>query len=275
VVKLVRILLPISQHGTTAGCADAAFGLAARFEAQLEALHACPAPAQRLPYATELSPVYFDELMDIGKKQVELEKRQARTWFEAAAQAFPAVDKDLLSVEGLVGPVVAMRAKVADVTVLPRVGDQDDGFWAVARDAALFQSGRPVLIMPKEEDSFIGATVVIAWKDAVGAARAAAAARPFLAKADRVRVVSVAEGGEDETAPAMVDYLRRAGLNVELARLQPGSREVGDVLLEATASDGGLLVMGAYGHWRFREWVFGGATRHVLRHTTVPVLMMH
>jgi mevalonate pyrophosphate decarboxylase len=57
-VKLVRILLPITQHGTTEACAAAAFSLAERSGAQLEVLHACPAPAERLPYSTELSPFY-------------------------------------------------------------------------------------------------------------------------------------------------------------------------------------------------------------------------
>jgi nucleotide-binding universal stress UspA family protein len=73
----------------------------------------------------------------------------------------------------------------------------------------------------------------------------------------------------------MADYLTRGGLRVRLVHLASDAREVGEVLLEAAGGEGVLLVMGAYGHWRWREWVFGGATRHVLRHTTVPVLMMH
>jgi nucleotide-binding universal stress UspA family protein len=274
-VKLVRILLPINQNGTTEGCADDAFGLGARFGAELEALHPCPPPTQRLPYATELSPLYFDELIDVGKKQVALEKRHARKWFDAKAKSFPGVQAELVTVEGLVGPAVATRAKVADIAVLPRIGDQDEGFWATVRDAALFQSGRPLLIVPKREDCFIGETVVIAWKDAVEAVRAVMAARPFLAKAKHIRLLSVTEGTSDETAAAMADYLTRSGLKVELAEIAASSRDVGEVLLEASADKGALLVMGAYGRWRWREWVFGGATLHVIRHTLRPVLMTH
>jgi hypothetical protein len=74
-MEIVKILLPISHHGTPAACAHAAFGLAERFGASLEVLHPCPTPAERLPYATELSPLdYIDELIDVGKKQVSLEK---------------------------------------------------------------------------------------------------------------------------------------------------------------------------------------------------------
>ena len=101
------------------------------------------------------------------------------------------------------------------------------------------------------------------------------AARPFLAKAKRVLLLSVTEGTQDENAEAMADYLTRLGLRVELTKIALGVGGVGVVLLEAATANGALLVMGAYGHWRWREWVFGGATHYVLRNTNVPVLMMH
>ena len=168
-----------------------------------------------------------------------------------------------------------MRAKVADLTVLPSIDAGEGLFWAGARDAALFHSGRPLLVVPKEAEGAVGETVVIAWKDAVEAVRAVMAAQPFLVKAKRIRLVSVAERGKDETAAAMADYLTKAGLRVELTTVALDSREVGEVLLDAVTGRGVLLVMGAYGHWRWREWVFGGATHYVLRNTAVPVLMMH
>ena len=125
-MKLVKILLPINQHGTTDACAASAFRLAERSGAALEVLHPCPAPADRLPYATELSPFYFEELIDVGKKQVELEKRQAEIWLGKAARSHPQGAPDLLAVEGLIAPTVATRAKVADLTVLPSIGEDED-----------------------------------------------------------------------------------------------------------------------------------------------------
>lgn len=273
-MKLVRILLPIGPNGTTNACADVAFGLAECFGAELEVLHPCPAPAQRLPYATELSPLYYEDLVDVGQKQVEQEEGEATEWFEKAIGTHPGVDAELLTVEGPIGPAVAMRAKVADLAVLPSMAAKENGRWGPARDAALFQSGRPVLIVPDEAAGPIGETVVIAWKDAVEAARAVAAAMPFLATAKRVRLLSIPEDGEDETAPAMAAYLTKAGFPVETVSVELGAREVGAALLEAAGS-GVLFVMGGYGHWRWREWVFGGATLYVLRNTDVPVLMSH
>jgi nucleotide-binding universal stress UspA family protein len=274
-MKLVRILLPITRHGTSEACAAASFDLAERSSAELEVLHPCLAPSARLPYSTEISPFYFEELIDVGKKQAGLEKRQAKQWFAKAARGHPKVRANLVATEGLVAPTVSTRAKASDVTVLPSITDGEDEFWKSARDAALFHCGRPVLVVPKEARGAMGQTVVIAWKDSAEAVRAVGAAQPFLADARRIRMVTAAEQGPDPTAAAMADYLKLAGLRVERSELAPDSRPVGEVLLSEAAGEGALLVMGAYGRWRWREWVFGGVTRHVLHHTPVPVLMAH
>jgi len=274
-MKLVRLLLPITQAGASEACADAGFGLAKRFDAALEVLHPCPAPEERLPYSTELSPFYFQELVDVGKKQVALEKRQARKWFAKAAREHPKANAELLSIEALPAQAVAMRAKLADLTIVPSIGAQSDGIWSAVRDAALFHSGRPVLAMPEYLEGPLGETVVLAWKDSVEAARAIAAAAPFLAKTKRIKLVSITEDGRDETAEAMAGYLRQAGHRIVMAPITAQAREAGEVLLEAAIGAGHLLVMGAYGRWRWREWVFGGATQHVLQHSTVPVLLAH
>jgi nucleotide-binding universal stress UspA family protein len=274
-MKLVRILLPITQNGAIDACAAAGFGLAVRFGAELEVLHPCPAPEERLPYSTELSPIYFEELIDVGRKQVAREQREARKWFTKSACAYPKAKAELISIEALPAEAVATRAKVSDLTIVPSIGAQADAFGSSIRDSALFNSGRPVLVMPKIVQGPIGETVVIAWKESVEAVRAVAAAEPFLAEAKRIKLVSITEGDEDGSAAAMAEYLRKAGHYIALEPLVAQSREAGELLLEASMCAGHLLVMGAYGHWRWRERVFGGATQHVLHYTPMPVLMAH
>jgi nucleotide-binding universal stress UspA family protein len=101
------------------------------------------------------------------------------------------------------------------------------------------------------------------------------AANPFLAGVKHVRLVCMVEHSEDETgASDMADYLSKSGLRVDRADLAADG-DAGPALLEEATGKGVLLVMGAYGHWRWREWVFGGVTDCVLRKTAVPVLMMH
>jgi nucleotide-binding universal stress UspA family protein len=276
-MKLVRILLPIDQGGTSEACVKAALTLAKQFSTNLEVLHPCLAAWQRLPYATELSPYYFQELINTGSEQVSFEKAEAKAWCDKAVKA-SGVAIECRSIEGLIGPTVAMRARVSDFTVLPTIEASQSSFWQTARDAALFDSGRPMLAVPEGASTAFAETVTIAWKDNGEATRAVAAAKPFLATAKRVRLIAVTEGEEeeDQSLPATADYLNRAGFEVEQAKIESGSRDVGAALLEEAAkAKKGMLVMGAYGHRRWKEWAFGGVTQYVLRHATLPVLMMH
>jgi nucleotide-binding universal stress UspA family protein len=240
-------------------------------------VHLCPAAWQRLPYATEISPFYSEEVLDIIRGQVSAEQSEAKAWFEKAQQAHPGASADFQCIEGFPATTMASRARVADLSVVPSIAARDDEFWTSVRDAALFQSGRPVLVIPEEAPSQFGETVIVAWKDSVESVRAVAAAEPFFAKAKRIVLLSVAESDKDDASLAsMADYLTLVGLKVEASRIALKFDTVGEALLqEAAKAPGTLLVMGAYGHWRWREWVFGGVTHELLRDTTVPVLMAH
>ena len=275
-MKLVRIVLPIDHRGTTDACKAAALAFAKRFDVFIEVLHPCPAPWQRLPYSTELSPFYSDDLIALAREQVSGEEDEARAWFGLFAASDVGVETEFLSLEGFVMQVVAARARPADFTLVPSIGGRDDAFWNAVREGALIQSGRPALVVPDGVSGTFGETVMIAWKDGVEAVRAIAAAGPFLAKAKHVSLVAVAEdGGEDHSLAAMAGYLSLAGLEVD-SKVVGAASNIGEaILLEAAGKPAPLLVMGAYGQWRWREWAFGGVTEHVLRNTTVPVLMTH
>jgi nucleotide-binding universal stress UspA family protein len=276
-MQLVRVLLPIDQHGTTEACAAVAFALASRFRIEVEALHPCPPAWQRLPYSSELSPFAVQELIEVEREQALLEKRHAKAWFRKMAKAFPKVKATFAAGEGLVGLVVSKHARMADFSVVPGISEAEGAFWNDVREGALFSSGRPMLVVPQEALSKRADTVVVAWKDRPEAVRAIVAAAPFLAKAKRVRVMSVTGGDRDDgSLAAITDYLTGAGVAAEAATVPQGSREVGEILVaEAGKQKSAMLVMGAYGHSRLRQWVFGGATSHVLRNATVPVLMVH
>ena len=277
-MHLVRLLLPIDQHGTTEACAAAAFTLAQRFGTLLEILYPCPPAWQRLPYSSELSPYAVQELIEVERKQAAVEKRGAKTWCEKQAKAHVKVKVEFAAAEGLVTPMVAGHARMADLSVVPSIAEEEAPFWTDVRDGALFQSGRPMLVVPPKASPQPAGTVVVAWKDTPEAVRAVGAAAPFFGKAKRVRLVAVAEQGqgEDSSLKAMADYLTKAGLTVRSTRIPQEGRDIGEVLVQEAAKEkGAMLVMGAYGHWRLRERVFGGVTQSVLRHTTVPVLMMH
>lgn len=177
---------------------------------------------------------------------------------------------------------IGERARYADLTL---VGDGlmlDPELRARTIDGALFGSARPVLIMPKAKPATLSPrTVVLAWNSQVEAARAAREALDILIGAKTVHVAMVdpraayGRNGEEPGAD-IAGYLARHGVSVSVERLPSAGRRV-DEVLNQFASDiaADLIVMGAYGHSRMRERVFGGVTRSMLDNAVVPVLMAH
>ncbi|HEX3411047.1 MAG TPA: universal stress protein [Stellaceae bacterium] len=166
--------------------------------------------------------------------------------------------------------------RAADLLVVGHPAE-DQGVSIDTIEAALVGTGRPVLIVPAAPLVSLPETIVIAWKAAPEAARAVTAAMPLLSKAKQILIVTVAEeqGLSDEEGARLMTALGWHGLNASTRHLRPDRLGAADTLLAAAAEEGALVVMGAYGHSRFREWIFGGFTEHVLRGAAVPVLMMH
>jgi nucleotide-binding universal stress UspA family protein len=147
-------------------------------------------------------------------------------------------------------------------------------------EGALFGSGRPVVVVPYIQKTGIKLDrIMVAWDASRNAARAAADAMPFLAKAKAIDVVMVASERpkSDELAGADIgQHLARHGLEIEVKRIVATDTGVADTLLSHAADSGAdFMVMGGYGHSRLREFVLGGATRDVLSSMTIPVLMSH
>lgn len=171
---------------------------------------------------------------------------------------------------------VAQHGRFADLVVMGRAGAEEGG--AETLEAALMDTGRPLLIAPSAAPASLGRRVVIAWKDTPEAARAVSCALPFIGRAEQVTIVSVMDDGEskDESAPRLRRALRWHNPAVELRILPRGSASAVAILHREAASLGAdLLVMGGYSHSRLRQVVFGGFTRSTLGDAAVAVLMAH
>jgi nucleotide-binding universal stress UspA family protein len=168
----------------------------------------------------------------------------------------------------------ASLARVFDIAVMGRPGsDRGDPRMATA-EAAIFESGRPVLLAPPRPVSTFGETVVISWNQSTETARAVAFAMPILLKAKRVFVM-MTEGFGVEGPPGelLARSLRLHGVNAE-ALTRPNGRSHGEAILEEAAKLGGdLLIKGAYTQSRLRQMIFGGATSHILAKAQIPVVM--
>jgi nucleotide-binding universal stress UspA family protein len=183
------------------------------------------------------------------------------------------------------GPAEAVieQARAVDLVV----ASQADESWDYSLlldfpDRIALESGRPTLIVPHAgRFPKVGKRAVVAWNGKREASRAAFDALPLLKRAEAVRILWVdpsAKASElgGTAGQDMAAALARHGVKCEVATSVTAGMEVGGDLLSRVADFGAdLLVMGCYGHSRLREFVFGGATREILRHMTVPVLMAH
>ena len=178
--------------------------------------------------------------------------------------------------------VVMERGRAADLIVAA----QTDPDWDLSPlmdfpERLALESGRPVLIIPYAGHySSIGRRVVIAWNAGRELARATFDALPLLQGADSVHILEIKDRGDASSSLApdtsIAAALGRHGIKPEVRTSVAADISVGDEILSRAADlEADLLVMGAYGHSRFRELVFGGTTRQIARHMTLPTLLSH
>ncbi len=186
-------------------------------------------------------------------------------------------------VDGEASDGISLLGRTTDLIVIGRTNLDDKGA-SVTPDFPEFvmmNSGRPVLIIPPNyPKETVGKKAMICWNASRESIRAVVDALPLLKRADLVQIVmyNIDDEADMDTSVAGTDiaeYLGRHGVNVEVLPPQK-SRKVGTSLLELATEQGtDLLVMGGYGHTRFREFLLGGVTRTILEETEIPVLMSH
>ena len=168
-------------------------------------------------------------------------------------------------------------ALLRDLTIVP-VPECYDQWYA---ETVIFGSGRPTLILPETPRSrpFELGTVAVAWDFSRAAARAVSDALPLLERARKVRVVTVTNEKSLDTkhsAEELAKNLARHGIDVMLDKVDANGRPIGEVLETYTVSHQvDVLVMGAYGHAKWREFILGGATKSLLSKPPLPILFSH
>jgi len=175
----------------------------------------------------------------------------------------------------------AQQARYADLAVVGQPQGEDAPVAHAFFNAALFESGRPVLVLPVRTREFPRTRrIAVAWKPTREATRAVHdAIALFSPEAVEIVVVDPVEGpGAHGPEPGadIAAHLARRGLSVSVVRVASAGRSVASRVLQHAASTGAdMVVAGGYGHARFREWILGGATRDLLEHLALPVLFSH
>jgi nucleotide-binding universal stress UspA family protein len=166
---------------------------------------------------------------------------------------------------------------MVDLLVMTGLHDTDVRLPEIALEAALFETGRPVLLAPAALPQPGTDTAVVAWNGSLESTRAVAAAMPLLVRCKQLFVFCRPERHRPASDPAeLLGYFAWHGLKAERLRVFQEHGGLGEELLAATEQVGaGLLVMGAYTHHRLRQMIVGGVTSHVLHHAKMPVLFAH
>ncbi|MCL3882040.1 universal stress protein [Marivita sp. GX14005] len=177
---------------------------------------------------------------------------------------------------------VASYARFSDLAILPRPYGEDRGVEVEpVVEGALFEGQAPVIVLPTKGKALqMPKTVAIGWNESAEALRAVRSALPFLKSAQTVHIVVIdpPQHGPNRSDPGgqLSAYLARHGAKIEIDVVSKTMPRVSDVMLRcANDMDADMIVMGAYGHSRFREAILGGATRHMLETSEVPVFMAH
>ncbi len=268
------IIVNLSSETTT----TFAVSVAGVFEAHLAAVSFNYEP---IVPVTDLGGIPFDY---IEAQQVENEKvaTDAKAQFdETALRTGLSSESFIVKAEFAEAPNIFGRlARRFDLSVVSQAGRDKHALDELIIESALFDSGRPVLVIPYIQKSALTLNrVMVCWDGSRNAARAVSDAMPFLEKAGTVEVVTIiGEAGKSDELPGadIAQHLARHGLKVELQRQSTGTIDVANQLLSLAADiSADLIVMGGYGHSRLREFILGGATRGMLAAMTVPTVMSH
>ncbi|PJI39542.1 universal stress protein [Ferrovibrio sp.] len=274
-MRYCDILLHLTADKRSREKAATALALAKRFDARLQAIYTLPFPSQLYYMSEYVPPSVIDQQIEEAREEAE----KVRNQFEQDARS-AGVAADWAVTEQ--SPIAALRqlGTTCDIVVVGQSDPDRDrtvnaGLDALPADLAL-ALGRPVLVVPYiGHYPQAGSTVMVAWNGSREAARAVHDALPLLKTAKSVIILCIdPDAAQTESAKALARHLAHSGIVAKVRHTTAGDMAVGDVLLSALADgNADLLVMGAYGHSRLRETVFGGVTATLLDSMTVPVLL--
>lgn len=266
------ILLHIYEDDGLEGRLQAAFDLARAFESHLTCLHATPYEDYLAtdPLLAAALPVEFSKKMHRLREDLRA-RVEARLAAEGMSWDWVHVDEEMSGALVRFSPL----ADVVIVSLGPHAVERRD---ARPLAAPVATAGRaPVLAVPQSLERLpLDRPVAIAWNGSAEAAAAMRAALPILAAAPAVHLIEVEGDTSAYPRDQAARYLSRNGIHAEILQRANPDRDVGGVIREVANDLGaGLIVMGAYGHSRLRELILGGATREMLRWSTVPLLLAH
>jgi nucleotide-binding universal stress UspA family protein len=271
------VLVHVDSQKASDNRTRAAMSVARQFDATLIGLTAALPQLPMELYDVSLGTVAVSDFTEFDRRHVEAEFGKAAEAFKKATQG-AGLETGWRAVFELPSQALIQTAAAADLLVIgsgtPSV--LSDLGSAAAGDIVL-RTGRPILVVPEAVDRLaMEPKVLVAWKDTPEAQRAIADAVPFMKRAESVTVVHIEEAGSVAELGEVAGYLMRHGIAVKTnVAKSTGDAPEAQILDIARQTGADLIVAGAYGHSRLREWAFGGMTRGLLTQSSIPCLLSH
>ena len=277
------LLMPLGMGGEVQERIYGGLCVAKRFDAQLHVLHISVSPQSIIPEEVFLmSREVLGGMYTAFDRHVGLDTQRVKKLFlEVCAKAsipvvdgmnFPGPSASWTELQGLRSGIVARYGKAADWVVMAVPPEKRP---TGTYEAAVLETGRSLLVIPRTMERFSPDTVLVAWNGTTEASRSLSHSLPILQQARRVVVVSVDSGEAlHPSANVICEYLGAHGIVAEVAVVPLGTRSVGHLLEEMVADDSvDLVVMGAYDRKRLGGPAFGSVTNHMFAHADVPLFL--
>ncbi len=261
-MSIKSILVVMSGTAGEEARLQAAFDLATRHDADVAVLHVRPTPAI---YGSSSGFEIPISLIESQQREIEETAETVEAAVKTAADR-AAIEVEWRCEEGDELAIAGVHARYADLVIAPP---------ALARDL-VFASASPVLSFPDGAKTSAPKRVLIAWNGSREAARAVRDAMALIEAAESVDVIVIDPPGDRPISADIGRALAHHDIKVDVRERLSGDADIGTLLLEEARTSGAdLLVMGAFGHSRLREWVLGGATEGALKDSKMPIVLSH
>ncbi|MEZ5933137.1 MAG: universal stress protein [Alphaproteobacteria bacterium] len=288
-MSVCKIMVPVRGDGKHEALLSHAVALAKRFDGHVDVVHCRPRADDMLPFGVVVPASVKEHLAASADLVADSAERELKEVFQAYCSGHDMVlvqddqqpPADRLSIAwheetGKQPAVVGRLGRLTDVIVLARP-DKARNLGYGTLEAALYETGRLLLMVPPKPAAEVGQRMAIGWHGSTETSRAIAVAMPLLTAASDVTVIAVNTGQPMPlSGHALVEYLQAHGIQADLRQPKADAHHVGQTLLAEAASAGAdSLLIGAYSQNRLRELVMGGVTRHLIDHADLPVFMTH
>ena len=279
------IFVPVADRPECARALRTGFELAKNVGASVCGCHIRPHSGSSIELPADFGSLAgLDAAWNATSKGKQASGAAAKALFGKVAErhGFPLISKPKptggavwLEKVGSPDKVLSIMGPVSDLLVVSRPSARGGKVARYFLMAALFNSSRPVLVLPQSGKQVTGKRVSIAWNQSAEAARAVAAAMPILQSADEVNILTCGpEQGLGPKSAQLATYLRFWGVTPKRVKTS-GADDAAALISGFHETESDLLVMGAYSRSRLRQRVFGGVTEFMLNRANIPVLMLH